>query len=125
MSCAIQRTVLEPELAKFIAGSVRTSSRKTYESAWRSWSVWCEAHEVDSIQSTEVALVHYLWHLFSDRRLAVATLGVHQAAVCSLAFPLGSEMDTSRLLQCFCKVAFLSWPPASIQLSQPGMSGQF
>lgn len=102
---------------KWISGSPRLSCKWNYESAWRPWTSWCQVHRVESVHSTDVELVHYLWHLFSERQLAMATLGVHQAAICSVAFPSGSDMDSSNMLYQFFKAAFLLHPPVRSSFS--------
>lgn len=37
----IEEIGVDPALAEFIMGSIRKSSVRTYESAWRTWCTWC------------------------------------------------------------------------------------
>lgn len=108
VSCA---GVSDP-LADFISGSIRGSTQRTYESAWRSWRDWCRSHNVDAVHFSETHLAEYMWFFFSERHLAPASLAVHRSAICSFLDPLGSSGCDSKLLSRLMCVAFLNKPAA-------------
>lgn len=57
---------------------------------------------------SEVELAHYLWHLFQEKGLASATLGVHRAGVSSFVQSLNNDLSSFLLLQCFMRATFLA-----------------
>lgn len=100
------------EVAEFISGSIRESSQRTYNSAWKTWHAWCIASNEDPLFLSEPKLANYLWFLYSERNLAASTLGVHRAAIGSLLDPLGKIISDSRLLTRFMRAVFLARPTA-------------
>lgn len=89
--------------------------KKSYESARSSWRAWCDAHSVDYGSTSQIHLVSYLFPLFHDQGLALATLGVHRTMISSFLALLASTNSESRLLRRFMKVAFSVWLAAHSQ----------
>lgn len=112
MRSRITQSGINAEATKFISNSIRSSSQRTYSSAWNSWLTWCGSHGVDPLLFSEESLVDYLWFLFSEKHLSSASLGVHRAAICFFLDPLSTSAPSSKLLPRMMRSAFLSCPAA-------------
>lgn len=89
MASRIRESCLDSPIAEFICQSIRKSSARTYESVWKSWHSWSSIHGVDCLSPSSTEVIRYLWFLFQEKRLAAATLGVHQGHNQLLSGPLG------------------------------------
>lgn len=75
---------VDVNVAEFISSSIRGSSQRTYNSAWKTWHAWCISINEDPLILSEAKLANYLWFLYSERNLAASTLSAHRAAIGSL-----------------------------------------
>lgn len=76
-----------PQVAAFVASSIRWTSAAMYESAWKSWEAWCNTHGVDRFDLSEISLTRYLSFLFKECNLAYSTLAIHRASISTLLDP--------------------------------------
>lgn len=62
----ISALILPMDIATFVASSICTTSQGTYESAWRSWTMWCSTNGVDYSDFSDVTLICYLLFLVQE-----------------------------------------------------------
>lgn len=83
--------------AEYADAAMASSTRRAYDSAWRGFSAWCDAHGAAALPAGAFTIAAYL----TDRAptTAVATLGRHLAAIAAahrkadLPVPAGAKLD--------------------------------
>ena len=94
-------------LAEFICNSWRGSTRDQSES----WSEWCNGHALPKTGPSEGQFLKYLWHLYSDRRMAWSSIRLHRAAIATIVNPLtNSPLSQHPIVTRFMKAMFLARP---------------
>jgi hypothetical protein len=53
------------EAAEMLQLKVVRSTHQTYNSSWKVWSKWCEEHQVNEQQPTQVEVVNFMGHLWN------------------------------------------------------------
>ena len=64
--------------------SVSDNTRKMYASAWRSFEAWAQARGALALPASPPLIAAYLAHLAEERRLSVATVRLHKAALAAV-----------------------------------------
>ena len=64
--------------------SVSANTRASYTSAWRSFQAWAQARAVMPLPASPALAAAYLSHLAGERRLSVATVRLHKAALAAV-----------------------------------------
>ena len=64
--------------------SVSANTRAAYTSAWRSFQAWAQARAALPLPASPALVAGYLSHLAQERRLAVATVRLHRAALAAV-----------------------------------------
>ena len=64
--------------------SVSENTRAAYGSAWRSFEAWAQARAALPLPASPALAAAYLSHLAQERRLAVATVRLHKAALAAM-----------------------------------------
>ena len=64
--------------------SVSDSTRAMYNSAWRSFESWAQARGALPLPASPPLIAAYLAHLAEERRLSVATVRLHKAALAAI-----------------------------------------
>ena len=64
--------------------SVSDNTRKMYASAWRSFEAWAQGRGALSLPASPPLIAAYLAHLAQERRLSVATVRLHRAALAAV-----------------------------------------
>ena len=64
--------------------SVSANTRAAYTSAWRSFQAWAQARAVMPLPTSPALVAGYLSHLAQERRLSVATVRLHKAALAAV-----------------------------------------
>ena len=64
--------------------SVSDNTRAAYGSAWRSFEAWAQARAALPLPASPALVAGYLSHLAQERRLAVATVRLHRAALAAV-----------------------------------------
>jgi site-specific recombinase XerD len=70
---------LAAEALAYADASSAPATRRAYQSAWRAWSTWCDAHAQTSLPASADAVALYL--IDGASRLKVSTLQLHRAAI--------------------------------------------
>lgn len=73
-----------------VSSAWRSSTWKTYGSAWKQWTKWCAKNQVPPGQPTGQQLASYLGFLANERKLGYRTILTKKSVVSSLANP-GNE----------------------------------
>lgn len=126
-SALIQQSTWDLRELQFVASilcanvtTMQDSLRKLPGSFPATFTLWCVSHGLE-IESTFAPLMtRYLCHLFHERGLAAATLGVHRTAISSITAALGEDLQNSHLLQHFMEAVFLAHPLPRMQTSKLG-----
>ena len=64
--------------------SVSANTRASYTSAWRSFEAWAQTRAALTLPASPALAAAYLSHLAQERRLAVATVRLHRAALAAV-----------------------------------------
>ena len=64
--------------------SVSDNTRAAYGSAWRSFQAWAQARAALALPASPALVAAYLSHLVEERRLSVATVRLHRAALAAM-----------------------------------------
>ena len=64
--------------------SVSDNTRKMYASAWRGFEAWAQARGTLPLPASPPLIAAYLAHLAEERRLSVATVRLHKAALAAI-----------------------------------------
>ena len=71
-------------LRKSLDSSVSDNTRKMYNSAWRSFESWAQARGAMALPASQALIAAYLAYLAGERRLSVATIRLHTAALAAI-----------------------------------------
>ena len=74
--------------------SVSDNTRKMYASAWRSFEAWAQGRNALSLPASPQLVAAYLAHLAEERRLSVATVQLHKAALAAVHKAHGHDDPT-------------------------------
>ena len=64
--------------------SISDNTRKMYVSAWRSFEAWAQGRGALALPASPPLIAAYLAHLAQERRLSVATVRLHRAALAAV-----------------------------------------
>ena len=67
-----------------LAHSVSDNTRAAYSSAWRSFQAWAGARAALTLPASPAVAAAYLSHLAQERKLSVATVRLHRAALAAM-----------------------------------------
>ena len=71
--------------------SVSANTRAMYASAWRAFQAWTRARGGLAMPASPPLVAAYLGHLAGERRLSVATLRLHKAALAAMHRAAGHD----------------------------------
>ena len=71
-------------LRRSLDSSVSDNTRAMYNSAWRSFEAWTQARAALTMPASPPLVAAYLAHLAEERRLSVATVRLHKAALAAV-----------------------------------------
>ena len=112
-SSSLQVGGVEPEVAGSIQNAWKQSTKGQYFAVWKQWTAWCGRSGINDSTPSAVNLIRYLWYLYSERRLAWRTIGIHRSAVATILQPYAPEtISKDKRVRRFMKATFLSRPPA-------------
>ena len=74
--------------------SVSDNTRTMYASAWRGFEAWSQGRGALSLPASPPLIAAYLAHLAQERRLSVATVRLHKAALAAIHKASGHEDPT-------------------------------
>ena len=81
-------------LRRSLDQSVSDNTRAAYGSAWRSFEAWARARAALTLPASPALAAAYLSHLAEERRLAVATVRLHKAALAAMHKAAGHDDPT-------------------------------
>ena len=70
------------------------NTRKMYASAWRSFQTWAHTRGALAMPASTALVAAYLTHLAEERRVSVATIRLHKAAIAALHKAAGQQDPT-------------------------------
>ena len=76
------------EVSDILLSSRRKSTAKQYESAWRSWSGWCDSWQINCFSTSIKNILTYLAHLFHEKDLQYRTINVFRSAISAFHIPI-------------------------------------
>ena len=76
------------EVSDILLSSWRKSTERQYESAWRSWSGWCDSWQINCFSTSIKNILTYLAHLFHEKGLQYRTINVHRSAISAFHIPI-------------------------------------
>ena len=86
-----------------------------YKCTWQSRSEWCNRYDVSKTRPSIGSFTKYLWLLFRERNLSLATLKVHRSAIATIVDPLSRTLLSQyHMVSRFLEAFFLSRPPRRI-----------
>ena len=71
-------------LRRSLDSSVSENTRVMYNSAWKSFETWAQSRGALSLPASLPLVAAYLAHLAEERRLSVATVRLHKAAIAAI-----------------------------------------
>ena len=71
-------------LRRSLESSVSDNTRTMYNSVWRGFETWAQARGTLSLPASPPLVAAYLAHLAEERRLSVATVRLHKAALAAI-----------------------------------------
>ena len=71
-------------LRRSLDSSVSENTRAMYNSAWKNFEAWAQARGALSLPASPPLVAAYLAHLAEERRLSVATVRLHKAALAAI-----------------------------------------
>ncbi|MCY4365907.1 MAG: phage integrase N-terminal SAM-like domain-containing protein [Chloroflexi bacterium] len=74
--------------------SVSENTRANYRSAWKTFERWAQARAALAMPASPTLIAAYLSHLAEERRLSVATIRLHRAAIAAIYKAQGHEDPT-------------------------------
>ena len=74
--------------------SISDNTKTMYNSAWRSFEAWTQARSALALPASPPLIAAYLAHLAEERRLSVATIRLHRAALAAVHKASGHEDPT-------------------------------
>ena len=81
-------------LRRSLGSSVSDNTRAMYNSAWKSFEAWAQARGAMSLPASPPLVAAYLAHLAEERRLSVATIRLHRAAIAAIHKANGHQDPT-------------------------------
>ena len=81
-------------LRRSLDSSVSENTRTMYNSAWKSFEAWAQARGALSLPASSHLVASYLAHLAEERRLSVATVRLHKAALAAIHTAAGHADPT-------------------------------
>ncbi len=69
------------DVASFVVGSTRQSSRQCYDGKWAIYMDWCDRRKIDSLSPSVGELADFLIFLFKDRKAALSTIQGYRSAL--------------------------------------------
>ena len=81
-------------LRRSLDSSVSDNTRAMYNSAWRGFQSWTQARGALALPASPSLIAAYLAHLAEERRLSVATVRLHKAALAAIHKAAGHEDPT-------------------------------
>ena len=81
-------------LRRSLDNSVSDNTRAMYNSAWRSFEAWAQAWGAQAMPASPPLIAAYLAHLAEERRLSVATVRLHKAALATVHKAAGHDDPT-------------------------------
>ena len=81
-------------LRRSLDSSVSDNTRAMYNSAWRGFQSWTQARGALALPASPALVAAYLAHLAEERRLSVATIRLHKAALAAIHRAAGHEDPT-------------------------------
>ena len=82
--------------ARVMAGVLRESSSRLYQSRWRIFCGWCRGRGVASVNATVPVVVDFLIHLRQDKGLSVSAVKGYCSALNSVLALKGRDLAASR-----------------------------
>ena len=86
---------MEPHIAKVMLKSLRDSSTRQYETAWRSFTSFLKLHDISEI--TLNSIMCFFYSLFQDKSFAASTTSTYRSAITEPVL-LGFGIDLSNEL---------------------------
>ena len=74
--------------------STSDNTRKSYASAWASFQAWTRARGTLAMPASPALVAAYLTHVAEERRVSVATIRLHKAAIAALHKAAGQQDPT-------------------------------
>ena len=85
---------------------------RQYESAWRSWSGWCDSWQINCFSTSVKNILTFLALLFHEKGLKHRAFNVHRSAISAFHIPIdGVVIGKHPLVTKFMKGVFCSRPP--------------
>ena len=81
-------------LRRSLDSSISDNTRTMYNSAWRSFEAWAQGRGNLSLPASPQLVAAYLAHLAQERRMSVATVRLHRAALAAVHKAHGHEDPT-------------------------------
>ena len=72
------------QLRRSLDSSVSDNTRTAYTSAWRAFESWAQGRGVLAVPASSPLVAAYLAHLAEERRMSVATVRLHKAALAAV-----------------------------------------
>ena len=100
------------EVSDILLSSWRKSTARQYESAWRSWSGWCDSWQINCFSTFIKNILTYLADLFHEKGLQHRTINVYRSAISAFHIPIdGMVIGKHPLASKFMKGVFLFTSP--------------
>ena len=80
---------LSEDSVNLITSAQRPSTRQVYDNHWKRWSLWCEEHQVDPLNPTEVDVVNHLASLANRFKVSPSYVRVRRSAISSTLSSMG------------------------------------
>ena len=71
-------------IGQLVDGSASENTRASYRSAWKTFTRWAGARAAMAMPASPALVAAYLSHLVEERRLSVATVRLHRAAIAAV-----------------------------------------
>ena len=76
------------EVSDILLSLRRKSTVRQHESAWRSWSGWCNSWQIHSFSTSVKNILTFLAHLFHEKGLQYLTINVYRSAIYAFHIPI-------------------------------------
>ncbi|XP_045539750.1 uncharacterized protein LOC123722324 [Papilio machaon] len=97
-----------------LKNSWRKSTLKTYEVAWKRWTLWCKDKNVNPKNPTGAQLAQFLSDLYLIHKLSYNTILLHKSVVSTLCnSETSSQLSSHVLVKHICKSIALKVPKIS------------
>ena len=99
------------EVSEILLSSWRKRTARQYESAWRSWSGWCDCCQINCFLTSIKNILTYLAYLFHEKGLQYHTINVYRSAISAFHIPIdGVVIGKHPLVSKFMKGFFVYIP---------------